>query len=550
MDVESPQDRKRRLGRLRQQRWIAKQNKESLEKIRKYRSENREKETIEQKTKRQKINRINTRMKRQAETNAEKIARRQRASQRMAELRRNESEEKKMARRKYNAERTALKRANKSEEEHEFQKQLNAERTALRRAYKSEEELEFQKQLNAESLAVARLYETEDQAILRRQLDRQRKAYKRANETEEEKKKRQEVDAKRKAELKVMKSTDETDESSSEAMKNITQNCMLYKKPAPIHRRRPVTLKLKMAVLDQLERGLSVEELSEMTMLPESTIRIIGARKEQILTFMKIHKPSDMTMGLLCMRESLIGKMELELSRWISEQTKPWHEPSYSEIQHQARTIFEDLKAKTGSDEVFVASFEWLDHYRKRMAAQEFPDSGDSSYITDTISEDGLMQGEHQQDDMFSSEEVKLKQESKAFESLSTVCGSFNEIEMVKCEQEMVNFDEKNDDDDVFNSNSEMPIKCEVLSDLEDCDEENPSLRLREDSSIPTPEPNVHQCNCNAESKEDTFAKIISEQLKEIRNLELYNITKWNIQGALMEGLRKQLKLDKPKSPQ
>lgn len=142
-----------------------------------------------------------------------------------------------------------------------------------------------------------------------------------------------------------------------------------------------MTLKLKIAVLDRLEKGLSVRKLSEMLMLPESTIRTIRARKEQILAFVKIHKSSDMTMGLHCMRESLIGNMEFELNRWISEQTKPWYEPSCSEIQNQAKTIFEDLKAKVGSDEVFVASYGWLNRYRKRKAAQEVPDSGNSSYI-------------------------------------------------------------------------------------------------------------------------------------------------------------------------
>ncbi|XP_061561390.1 zinc finger protein 391-like [Phycodurus eques] len=132
-------------------------------------------------------------------------------------------------------------------------------------------------------------------------------------------------------------------------------------------KRKAISMETKVAIIQKLESGEKVANVSRLYNRNRSTICTIYKNKDRIMALVEHSDPMKSTI-ISEQRGKLIGEMEKLLSTWIEHQRQGEAPLRLRLIKEKAKSLFEDLKVKAGEDavhETFSVTSDWFDQFKK-----------------------------------------------------------------------------------------------------------------------------------------------------------------------------------------
>ncbi|XP_006635468.2 tigger transposable element-derived protein 1-like [Lepisosteus oculatus] len=152
-------------------------------------------------------------------------------------------------------------------------------------------------------------------------------------------------------------------------------------------RRRVIDLEQKINIIRRYEGGQSLTSIAREVGMPISTVSTIVKDSARIKEHVESSAPLKSTV-ITKRRSGIIYEMEKLLTIWMEDQIQQCVPLSLMAIQHKARSLFEDLKAKKGDTETsFVASHGWFNRFKARANFQNMRMNGEATGADNVASE-------------------------------------------------------------------------------------------------------------------------------------------------------------------
>uniref|UniRef100_A0A8C9VTT6 HTH CENPB-type domain-containing protein n=1 Tax=Scleropages formosus TaxID=113540 RepID=A0A8C9VTT6_SCLFO len=183
-------------------------------------------------------------------------------------------------------------------------------------------------------------------------------------------------------------------------------------------KRKNITLKYKLEIINRIERGEKQKDIIASTGLAGSTIYTIFQNKEKIKRSAETLLGGDKLSKVSRSRHAILERMELLLLQWIEDQNLNCIPLSTMQIQEKALSLFEGLKKKmleegdeTVKEVEFAASRGWFDRFRQRVFLHTLRLSGETPSAdaeSVTIFPDQLLEGGYDARQVFNMDETGL----------------------------------------------------------------------------------------------------------------------------------------------
>lgn len=141
--------------------------------------------------------------------------------------------------------------------------------------------------------------------------------------------------------------------------------------------RKVIDFEMKMKIIKDYEAGKKVKFISSEFGLSHSTVSTILKDKEKVKAAVKAS--TGFKAIITRQRKGLIHEMEKLLAVWFDDQTQKKIPLSILIIQTKARSIFNTLKEREGSTEMFTASNGWFQRFRRRFNLHNRCASGEAA---------------------------------------------------------------------------------------------------------------------------------------------------------------------------
>ena len=146
-------------------------------------------------------------------------------------------------------------------------------------------------------------------------------------------------------------------------------------------KRKTICLSVKMDVLRRFEAGERAVDIGIALGLPPTTVRTIRKNADNIKA--SAGSATSMSATKISRTRSVVMEtMEKMLSMWIEDQNQRNAPVSLMVIQHKAKSLFNDLKAKEGEgskEEDFNASRGWFQRFRQRYHFHNIKVTGEAA---------------------------------------------------------------------------------------------------------------------------------------------------------------------------